>query len=272
MVDRGLRFHRRSDALGRVYFVSNPGDQPFDGWVPVATGSARLMLFDPMHGRHGNASVRATPEGGREVYLQIAAAGSLIVAATPSPSPDVYESFRAAGEAVPVTGRWGVRFIKGGPSLPSPRTMDRLVSWTSTAGEDVKSFSGTARYTTSFPRPARTVERWQLDLGRVRESARVRLNGRAYGTLTGPTFSVVLAAGAMTDTNVLEVDVTNLSANRIADLDRRKVVWKKFYNVNFPARLPENRGADGLFTAAKWAPLESGLLGPVTLTPLAVVR
>jgi hypothetical protein len=83
---------------------------------------------------------------------------------------------------------------------------------------------------------------------------------------------VVLAAGAMTDTNVLEVDVTNLSANRIADLDRRKVVWKKFYNVNFPARLPENRGADGLFTAAKWAPLESGLLGPVTLTPLAVVR
>ena len=37
-------------------------------------------------------------------------------------------------------------------------------------------------------------------------------------------------------------------------------------------RLPENRGADGLFSAAKWEPLESGLLGPVTLTPLAVVR
>ena len=45
-----------------------------------------------------------------------------------------------------------------------------------------------------------------------------------------------------------------------------------FYNVNFPARLPENRGPDGLFSAAKWEALESGLLGPVTLTPLAVVR
>ena len=66
--------------------------------------------------------------------------------------------------------------------------------------------------------------------------------------------------------------MTNLMANRIADLERRGVRWKKFYNVNFPSRLPENRGADGLFTAAKWEPLESGLLGPVTLTPLAIVR
>jgi hypothetical protein len=34
------------------------------------------------------------------------------------------------------------------------------------------------------------------------------------------------------------------------------------------ARLAENRGADGLFTAAKWQPKPSGLLGPVTLTPM----
>ena len=33
-------------------------------------------------------------------------------------------------------------------------------------------------------------------------------------------------------------------------------------------RLPENRGEDGLFTAAGWKPLDSGLLGPVTLVPL----
>jgi hypothetical protein len=59
-------------------------------------------------------------------------------------------------------------------------------------------------------------------------------------------------------------------ANRIADLDRRRVPWKKFYNVNFPARQPENRGPDGLFSAASWDPLDSGLLGPVTLQPVRV--
>ena len=63
--------------------------------------------------------------------------------------------------------------------------------------------------------------------------------------------------------------MTNLAANRVADLDRRGVPWKKFYNVNMPARRPENRDAHGLFSAAKWTPRPSGLLGPVTLTPLS---
>ncbi len=72
--------------------------------------------------------------------------------------------------------------------------------------------------------------------------------------------------------NVLEVSVTNLTANRIADLDRRGVSWKKFYNVNIAARLAENRTPDGLFTAAGWEPLDSGLIGPVTLTPLTADR
>ena len=79
---------------------------------------------------------------------------------------------------------------------------------------------------------------------------------------------MTIDAGALAAENVLEVTVTNLMANRIAAMDRAGVAWKKFYNVNFPSRLPENRGPDGLFTAAKWAPLDSGLLGPVTLTPL----
>jgi hypothetical protein len=69
---------------------------------------------------------------------------------------------------------------------------------------------------------------------------------------------------------VLEVSVSNLMANRIAALDHAGVRWRKFYNVNFPARFPQNRGADGLFSAAAWEPVESGLLGPVTLTPLRV--
>jgi len=68
--------------------------------------------------------------------------------------------------------------------------------------------------------------------------------------------------------NTLEISVTNLMANRIADMDRRGVAWKRFYNVNMSARKRENLGEDGVFTAAKWEPMESGLIGPVTITPL----
>ena len=33
--------------------------------------------------------------------------------------------------------------------------------------------------------------------------------------------------------NELVIEVTNLAANRIADLDRRKVPWKQFHEINF---------------------------------------
>lgn len=68
--------------------------------------------------------------------------------------------------------------------------------------------------------------------------------------------------------NILEIKIANSMANRIIDLDKRKVKWRKFYNTNFPARLPQNRGADGLFDAGKWEPRKSGLDGKVTLTAI----
>ena len=270
MVDRGLQFARRRDSMGRVYFVSNPGDRAIDEWVPIDSRAAALMAFDPMSGRHGRLTVR-TSGAGLEVYLQIPAGGSLILAESPATDRASFEAYRAAGEPSAVPGPWAVRFLKGGPRLPSLQVVDRLVSWT-TFGHDAEIFAGTAAYTTTFARPTSASKLWQLDLGGVAETARVRLNGRNLATLIGPPYRVVLDASQLEATNTLEVSVTNLSANRIRDLDLRGVPWKKFYNVNFPARLPENRGPDGMFSAARWEPLESGLIGPVTLTPLAVVR
>jgi hypothetical protein len=256
--------------MGRVYFVSNPNERAIDGWVPLDSRAETIAAFDPMTGRQGRIAARTTGTA-REVYLQIPPGASLILAESPSPLKETFEAYRAAGEDGLVPGPWTVQFVKGGPSVPPKRTVDRLASWT-TFGRDAEAFSGTAVYSATFPRPASTRSLWQLDLGRVAESARVRLNGRDLGTLIGPPFRVVIDATTLRASNTLEVAVTNLSANRVRDLDLRGVAWKKFYNVNFPARYPENRGADGLFTAATWEPLESGLLGPVTLTPLSVVR
>ena len=109
---------------------------------------------------------------------------------------------------------------------------------------------------------------YRLDLGNVQETAEIFLNGKKLTTLIGPSFKTKISAQLFKEDNLLEIKVTNGMPNRIADLERKGVVWKKFYNTNFPARLPQNRGADNLFTAIKWTPKESGLLGPVTLQPL----
>ena len=62
--------------------------------------------------------------------------------------------------------------------------------------------------------------------------------------------------------NTLVVQVTNLAANRIADLDRRGVPWKNFHEINF-VNIDYQP-----FDASAWPPRESGLLGPVTLRPV----
>src|SRR5205823_5516739 len=71
-----------------------------------------------------------------------------------------------------------------------------------------------------------------LDLGRVAESARVRLNGQELGILFARPFRVETGPLRRTG-NELEIEVTNLSANRIRDWDVRRVPWKVFEDINF---------------------------------------
>ena len=124
-------------------------------------------------------------------------------------------------------------------------------------------FAGTACYSLHFDAPGAATQ-VRLDLGRVCESARVRLNGRDLGTLFLPPFQVVLE-GLKPRDNLLEVEVTNLSANRIRDLDRHGVKWKNFYDINFVSINYQP------FDASNWPLRASGLLGPVTLQPLKLL-
>ena len=101
-----------------------------------------------------------------------------------------------------------------------------------------------------------------LDLGKVCESARVKLNGHQVGALWCAPFRETVGEWLKPGKNTLEVEVTNLAANRIADFDRRKVKWKYFYDINVASK--RYRSLD----ASDWPLFDSGLLGPVTLTPL----
>ena len=129
MVDRGLQFARRADAMGRIYFVSNPGgarDRRLDSARQPCRHADGVR---PDDGRSGRLTVRASG-GAREVYLQIGAGGSLIVAESPTSSRETFDAFRAAGEPIAVAGPWTVAFVKGGPRLPARRVVDCLASWT----------------------------------------------------------------------------------------------------------------------------------------------
>jgi hypothetical protein len=95
----------------------------------------------------------------------------------------------------------------------------------------------------------------------VAQSAQVRCNGAELATLFTPPFQVVLPR-LRPEGNTLEIDVTSVSANRIRDLDQRKVPWKTFRDINIVNQ------AYKPFNAADWPITPAGLIGPVTLQPV----
>ncbi|WP_460637009.1 glycosyl hydrolase [Larkinella harenae] len=270
MVDNGLQLVRRSHASGKYYFIANWGDKTVEGWFPLSTAAKSVALYNPMTEKLGMANFRTAAGGENEVYLQLAPGESCILeTANTVVSGPAYAYWKPAGSVQAIRGKWTINFVSGGPQLPAKKETDNLGSWTDLDGDYVKKFSGTASYSISFPKPEGNGEGWLLSLGKVAESARVRLNGKEIGTLIGPTYQLFIPKDQLKATNELTVFVSNSMANRITDLDREGINWKKFYNINMSARLRENRGADGNFTAEKWKPRESGLIGPVTLTPVS---
>lgn len=262
LADRSsLSYIRRSSLSGSFYFISNRSPDAVDGWVPLSAGATSAALLDPMTGRTGLAALRKAAQG-IEVYLQLEPGASIFVrtSANRSSGPS-WPYLSPAGAAVPITGAWDVLFLEGGPDLPHSFKTVRLDSWTQAGGESVQRFAGAARYTIRFDAPSR-VRSWSLDLGDVRESARVSLNGRRMGSLIAPPFRMVLD-GLRPKDNLLEIEVTNTSANRLRDLDLRKVPWKIFHDINIV-----NLDYKPL-EPSKWPLRNSGLLGPVTLRPLA---
>ena len=263
---RGLGCLRRKTAEGHVYLLANLGAEAFDSWAPLGTSLASAVLMDARTGQTGIAATRG-PADAPEVRLQLEPGESIFIRTfsgrRAEGEPWTYAEPR--GEAVPLVGRWTVTPLAGGPELPPAFETDRLGTWTEHGGA-WEPFAGTARYELAFELPAAAADDWLLDLGDVREVARVSVNGRALDTLWSVPFQARIGAAVRPGRNTLSLELTNLAANRIRDLERRGVSWKNFHEINFVNVHYKP------FDAAEW-PLEpAGLLGPVRLVPLRIER
>ena len=238
-------------------------------WVKLSTKANSAALYNPMNGKMGIAQTRKDAAGYIEVYLPMNTDESYIVqTAAGSAKGVLYPYIKTAPSGTEITGEWALSFTDGGPVLPAAVKLNIVQPWTNFEDNSYKIFSGTASYRISFKKPAGTAKQYVLDLGKVYESAQLFINGKKIASLIGPDYTVVIDATVLKAVNTMEVKVSNSMANRIIDMDKRQVFWKKFNNTNFPARFPQNRGAAGIFDASKWDPKISGLAGPVTLTAI----
>ncbi len=270
--DYGLQFCRRKDTDGTIYFVYNESDKPFASYVKLESSARSAGLFNPMTGEKGTTKIRKSADGKPELYLKLLPYETIIIKVfRKNVSDESYPFYEPVGNSVNIEGEWNLQFESGGPVIPLSVKLSEPGLWSEFGGDDYNNFSGSAVYSTTFAQPAVKGKYFMLDFGKVYESAEVKLNGEYFTTLIGPYFQIVVPAGKIKKSNLIEIKVSNLAANRIAYMDRKGIEWKKFYNVNFASRLPQNR-KNGLFDASAWPVRPSGMKGPITITAVKMIK
>lgn len=183
----------------------------------------------------------------------------------------------APAKAIALGGPWNLNFPpKWG--APPHVTLNKLISWPEHPNPGVRYFSGTATYTKSFNLPASALKAnsvISLDLGRVKNIARVKVNGRDLGILWKGPFRVDLTGVGRAGTNTLEVQVTNTWANRLIGDEQLPpdAEWDGEQLKRWPQWLLEGKPSPtGRLTFATWRHwnkdsklLDAGLIGPATI-------
>ncbi len=286
--DASLRYTHRRYGETEIYFVANPeervvtaacvfrvsGKQP-ELWDPVEGISRKLPEFVDVHGR---TSIVLRFEPHQSIFI--------VFAETPGKEQHAGSNFPRMHNALKLDGPWQVTFdtVWGGPGTITFRHLD---DWSKRKEKGVKFFSGTATYRKTFDLPVAISAHlsdgghsragvW-LDVGKVMNLARVRLNGHDLGVLWTSPWRLDARSALTPKHNILEISVANLWRNRLVG-DERLPPDADFAPGGNILRWPEwlvkgeRRPTTGRFSFASWkhfgkdSPLlPSGLIGPVRI-------
>jgi alpha-L-rhamnosidase len=259
-----MSFHRTMPGAD-LWFVANRSDKPVE-----VTGSFRISGHEAEIWRADSGSMTPASyrfDGARTaVPLKLAPYDALFivfrkatdVSARLQPEP-------VQNELTSLSGPWNVAF-QPGRGAPASARIAQLMPLSTHTDPGIRYFSGQATYTKRFTLPAHGGGPLLLDLGRVGEVARVRVNGCEAGYAWKPPYQVDIASCVKPGQNSLTVQVGNLWVNRLigdAQPNAARIVKTTF---------PFADGGPGAgfltgkpYTAA--SPLiPSGLIGPVTIT------
>lgn len=244
--------HRRNNEDNvDLYFISNQEETPREFTASFRVAGRVPELWDPMTGEIDRNLDWKTVDGRTEVKMDLAGAGSaFIVFSQPTEATAGTAPVRNEKQELLNTGKWNVKFSTTGREIVS----DTLFDWTSSEDNDVKYYSGTATYTTTFKAPKfGKNDRVMLDLEGLHDVATVVVNGKECGIVWTAPYQVDITDAVKKGKNNLSIAVTNTWANALLGADEG------------------NAPFDGIWTNGKYRRAEktlipAGLTGPLKLT------
>ncbi|MCR4602152.1 MAG: glycosyl hydrolase family 2 [Prevotella sp.] len=253
----GLKAIRRKNANGYHYFIANLTSHDISETVPLAVSYRSATWFNPLNGDIHPAETSA--DG---VSITLRSGESMILQTFDSAveTPVARQADDSKYNDIILEGPWSLSFMEEAPKVGKTYTLNTLKTWES-LDEQTRVTMGTGVYTTRFrlSKNEDPAGPWKLDLGDVRESARVYINGQFIGCAWSVPFILDTQGALKIGENELRIEVTNLPANRISDLDRRGVKWRKMEEIN----VVDINYKKTLYN--EWEPMPSGLNSQVRL-------
>lgn len=271
----GLKVVRRRNEAGYHYFMANlTSDDIVNEDINITANFTEAIWFDPLTGK------RYTPEisGGGKIRVNLRSGESMILQTFDKPQNlPLYESCNKCISAdsidVDITDNWKLSFIEEAPKVNETFDIGNLRTWERLDNAAAKITMGTGVYETNFDLPVcveptynkkkeipSEFNKWAIDLGDVRESARVYINDQYVGCAWSVPYVLTFDNNILKNKgNKLRIEVTNLPANRIADLDRRNIEWRKFDDINIVNINYKKR------KYGRWKPMPSGLNSAVRI-------
>jgi hypothetical protein len=269
--DGGIRFTHRTLQGVDIYFVSNRTEKVESATCKFRVTGVKPELWNPITG-----DMRALPEytvsGGQTIIpLQFDVnEGYFIVFRKNTTLVAKGKNFPEVKPVTILNNSWTVSFDPkwGGPASV---VFDQLTDWSKNADLGIKYYSGTAVYRQTFDLPQQAAKKLLLNLGKVKNMARVRLNGKDLGVVWTSPWQVDITKAVKPKGNQLEIEVVNLWANRL--IGDELLPDDGVSNGQFPQWLidgtPRTSGRYTFATRKHFKAdsplLESGLLGPVSI-------
>jgi len=258
----GLQYIRRTNDNGYHYFISSLQDKDVDNWITLAVNAKSAMFFNAMTGEKGKAAIRNN-NGRTQVRIQLSSGESTILQTfNHDIDADKWNYVKEQPFSLNLDHGWKLKFISSEPAIDGSFDIDTPTSWTEIDNPNAKINMGTGLYSLNVNIPNIDADDWFIELEDLRESARIRINGQNAGIVWAVPFRLKIGKYMQQGINKIEIEVTNLPANRIAEMDKQKKVWRKFKDINI-VDLSYKKN-----TYENWQPLPSGLNGSVKLIPI----
>ena len=263
----GLKLIRRNNKYGHHYFIANLTDHDIKAQVPIATGENAALWYNPMNGSYHAAVINE--RGELDINLK-SGESRILLSAQKESAPWLQDKKLCLaktepqtidkGESIDLTANtWKLSFTEEAPKVEETFSLQGLKTWESLS-DKAQVTMGTGVYETTFKLSKEQAKKqWSIDLGDVRESARVYINGHYIGCAWAVPYILHCKDALSKGKNTIRIEVTNLPANRIAALDREGVKWRKMKEINVVDINYKKTTYD------KWEPVPSGLNSTVKL-------